>query len=349
MNFRLAPVCTAALLALSACGGSPSQVPVPKLAAQIDRAVGEADGVVVITEKNDPNNLLGRQDGYTAAAVLKVTGLDCSDLGVDCGATIERYKDSAGAKSRYEYMRGISKASSMLGDGYDFLNGNTLLRVSNAVKPAVAKELETAFKNPSKAANAAAATAPAPSGPQATVVKAGFGQQDQYVWASALVHNNTKEAGQTVVVSFNLKDANGAVVATGSQTSAFNWADQTVPIATQIDVPNHAKVTSVEATVDIEDTNIGTKSEDWGSFDGAITRGEYGGWQATFHVKNPTAAMLKKPALQSVCMDDKGRIIGGSSDFPDLITPHGEIVVNEDNLYTDKRPATCTAYLTPWM
>jgi hypothetical protein len=186
------------------------------------------------------------------------------------------------------------------------------------------------------------------SGGDATIVKAGFGQQDEYVWASALVHNNTSDAGQAVVVSFNLKDAKGAVLATGSQTSGFNWGDQDVPIATQVEVPKNTKVASIEATVVVEDRDISATSSNWGTFEGTVSEGEYGGWSATYHVKNPTSTLIKSPALEEICMDAKGNIIGGTSEFPDLIPASGEIVVTSDNLYLGQRPARCTGYLTPW-
>ncbi len=178
----------------------------------------------------------------------------------------------------------------------------------------------------------------------ATVVKAGFGQQDRFVWVTALVRNNTADAGQTVVVSFNIKGPGGKVIATGSQTSGFNWAHQEVPIGTQVEVPKHTKVTAVVPTVLIEDQGIVSTSKDYGSFKGEIVK-EYGTWSATFHVRNPTSRLLKNIALMFICTDQKG---GGGDDFPDLIPPGGEIVVKPLTLYLTQKPASCTGYLTPW-
>jgi hypothetical protein len=192
---------------------------------------------------------------------------------------------------------------------------------------------------------------PSSSSKAGTLVKTGFGQQDEYVWATSLVRNDSDHAGQTVVVSFNLKDKSGKVVATGSQTSAFNWPGQEVPVGTQVEAPKHVKVASVEATLDVEDAGAfdDEVSDNLDSYDAVIAKGEYGGWSATYHVKNPTDQAMKGTALQEICMNTKGDIIGGTSEYPDLIPPSGEIVVKSDNLYLSEKPASCKGYLTPWM
>lgn len=183
---------------------------------------------------------------------------------------------------------------------------------------------------------------------EASLVKVGFGQQGEYVWSTALVKNESDNAGQTVTVHFNLKDANGKVVASGDQVSGFNWGGQEVPIATQIDVPKHVQIASVDATVDVEDDGIMPTSDDWGTVEGELVR-EYGDWQARFTVQNPTDQPLKGSALQVICVNAAGDIIGGSSAFPELIPASGVSVVETFGLYTDEKPASCTGYLTPWM
>ena len=186
------------------------------------------------------------------------------------------------------------------------------------------------------------------SGPKATIEKVGFGQQDQYVWATALVKNETSYAGQTVTVHFNLKNAKGRVVASDDQVSAFNWGSQEVPIGTQIEAPKQVKIASVDATVDVEDDGIGKPSSNWGTFKGQLFE-EYGQWLARFTVKNPTEKPLKNPALQIICENSKGDIIGGDAEFPDLIPASGVTVVKTLGLYVNEKPASCTGYLTPWM
>jgi hypothetical protein len=185
------------------------------------------------------------------------------------------------------------------------------------------------------------------TGAKATVTKVGFGQQDEFVWASALVKNNTEDSGLTVTVHFNLKNSKGKVVASGDQVSAFNWGGQEVPIATQVSAPKHVEITSADATVDVEDNGIGETSDDWGTFKGKLFS-QYGQWNARFTVKNPTDKPLKSSALQIICVNTKGDIIGGDAEFPELIPASGVTVVETLNTYLSEKPASCTGYLTPW-
>jgi hypothetical protein len=204
--------------------------------------------------------------------------------------------------------------------------------------------------SPTKSASslpASNATGDNPAGAKATVTKVGFGQQDEYVWVSALVKNETDDAGQTVTVHFNLKNSKGKVVSSGDQVSAFNWGGQEVPIATQVSAPKHVEIASVDATVDVEDNGIGETSDDWGTFKGKLFQ-QYGQWQARFTVKNPTDKPLKNSALQVICVNRQGDIIGGDAEFPELIPASGVSVVESLNTYVSEKPASCTGYLTPW-
>jgi len=66
-------------------------------------------------------------------------------------------------------------------------------------------------------------------------------------------------------------------------------------------------------------------------------------------VKNPTDKPLKGSALQIICVNATGDIIGGDAEFPELIPASGVTVVDSTNLYLSEKPASCTGYLTPWM
>lgn len=104
--------------------------------------------LVAIDEDNDPNELLGRPNGYVAAVVLKDSRIaDCgNDLGVDCGATIEEWPDADGAKARAKYIADLQKDSPMLGSEYHYIEGSVLVRVSGELKPSEAAEYEAALK-----------------------------------------------------------------------------------------------------------------------------------------------------------------------------------------------------------
>ena len=102
--------------------------------------------LVAITENNDPNNLLGRPNGYTAAVVIYDQGGSCSgDLGVDCGATVEQWPSGADANARKDYIQGILKKAPLLGSEWDLVSGPILVRVSGKLKPSVEAVYSKAF------------------------------------------------------------------------------------------------------------------------------------------------------------------------------------------------------------
>lgn len=118
------------------------EVSAESVAALIAAAVDVT--TVPITEDNDPNDLLGRPNGYVAATVIKDSRLaDCGDdLGVDCGATVEEWPDAEAAKVRADFIAALQKDSPILGSEYHYLNGPVLVRVSGELKPSEAKEYE---------------------------------------------------------------------------------------------------------------------------------------------------------------------------------------------------------------
>ena len=171
MRLQLIPTIIS-LLALSACGSStspsssaappsvtPSVTASPSPTEPVEKSptAGSASEalkaqipsitkLVTITEDNDPNDKIGRPNGYTAAVVLYDSRTKCSDgLGATCGATIEQWPTPADAKARMDYIQGILKDSPMLGSEYDYLRGSLLLRVDGALKPSAAAAYETAF------------------------------------------------------------------------------------------------------------------------------------------------------------------------------------------------------------
>lgn len=124
-----------------------SAVTAASVGERIHSAVGGSQ-MVEITEDNDPNELLGRPNGYVAAVVLKDPRIDdCgSDLGVDCGATIEEWPDAKAAKKRADYISDLQEDSPMLGSEYHYLDGPVLVRVSGDLKPSEAEEYEAALR-----------------------------------------------------------------------------------------------------------------------------------------------------------------------------------------------------------
>ena len=107
------------------------------------------------TAENDPNKLLGRQGGYTSKVSLqdsrlpKVTDfLSESASSTDGGAAIECYPDSSGAQDRYQELKGFQ--GGILGDGYDYVSGSCVLRLSKDLTPTQASQYQKAFEAASK-------------------------------------------------------------------------------------------------------------------------------------------------------------------------------------------------------
>ena len=123
---------------------SPSPAAAPPTAAALASALKAAGlpvgHLIVYTASTDPNHLLGRQGGYrskVAWADLRAARQDAGDErgSIGLGGGTEVYPTAAGARARYEYLRGFQPP---FGDGYDYLDGTAILRLSNYLTPAQA-------------------------------------------------------------------------------------------------------------------------------------------------------------------------------------------------------------------
>lgn len=191
------------------------------------------------------------------------------------------------------------------------------------------------------------ASAPQASAPKdlGTLVKTGFGQSDEYVWVTAVVRNNSTYVGQTVTVNFNVLDAAGKLLKSGSQIESFSQPSADHIVGTQVDLAPGEKAAKVEATLDVEAK---------GSFSDkpfpklpvskvAITKSEYGGQEASFELSNPTDRALKDVRLAIACSDAAGKIVGGGSHFPDLVPAAGKIRIDA-MVITSGTPVDCAIY-----
>jgi hypothetical protein len=189
-----------------------------------------------------------------------------------------------------------------------------------------------------------------PDEEQGSLIESGFGQSGQYVWVTAIVENTSDHGGQTVTVNFNALDDSGEVVGSVSQVNSFSIAGQVLAVGTQMDVGRRVKVASIEPTLLVEDDGTFEETDvDYGTVDASsIELEEYTDdqWVAKFKVENPDDEPLQSPSIGIACRGQNGKINGGGVDFPDLVPPSGEVVI-EPYLITSGKPASCTAFIGP--
>lgn len=148
-----APLLLAVAIAVAGCSSGESSsatdsTPPPKDAstAQDATAVAEdllagsdtATEVVTITEDNDPNDKIGRPNGYKSAAVLYDSRVTCDSLGVDCGLTVEVFPDESLARERADHLQSAFKSMPIMGSEWNYLKGPVLVRITGELKPSEA-------------------------------------------------------------------------------------------------------------------------------------------------------------------------------------------------------------------
>ncbi|EAP97812.1 putative secreted protein [Janibacter sp. HTCC2649] len=165
------------------------------------------------------------------------------------------------------------------------------------------------------------------------------------MWVSAVVHNNSTYVGQTVTVNFNVLDAAGKLLKSESQLESFSQPESDHIVGTQVTLAPGEKVAKVEATIDVqaEGTFSDKPFPKLPVSKVVITKSEYGGQQASFELSNPTAEALKDVRLAIACTDKAGTIVGGGSEFPELVPASGKIKIDA-SVITSGTPVDCAVY-----
>jgi hypothetical protein len=178
-----------------------------------------------------------------------------------------------------------------------------------------------------------------------SLVVSGFGQEGKYVWATALVHNDSDKVGQTVIVTFSAKDAAGQVIRSTDQVEAFSRLGQDLAVGTRLDVGEGTHIATVEATLVVEDEGVFSAAPFPELTTGPveIAPGTFGGWAANFELTNPTDQPLTIPRLGVMCHDSAGKIVGGGSSYPDFVPASGTVFV-ECRIITSGEPAGCEVF-----
>lgn len=95
--------------------------------------------VVVYSATTDPNHLLGRQGEY----ISKVNwGGYANNNSQSVGGSIEVFANVPDAMARLTYLQAFRAP---FGDGYDYMTGTALLRLSNYYTPSQADGFHIAF------------------------------------------------------------------------------------------------------------------------------------------------------------------------------------------------------------
>ncbi len=183
----------------------------------------------------------------------------------------------------------------------------------------------------------------------AEVVKAGFGQSEEFIWYGALVRSRTAEAGASVTVRFVLKDASGAAVQgdffLDTLTEYFTRPGQTIVVGFPGEVPVGTEVATVEATVlAVEPDSSVPESPDFKAGPVLDLRADsIGQYTGTVEITNPTPELVPRVQVGLVCLNEGGDIIGGGTDEVDL-RPAGTTRFFPDSVLTSGPPARCEAY-----
>lgn len=107
---------------------------------------------LTFTAATDPNQLLGRPNGYTAKESWVDTRIDPTQAkgttpgSVALGGSVEEFTNTSDAKARSDYIQETEKAVKIVGVEYDYVAGDFLLRVSQALTPDQAAEYQAALK-----------------------------------------------------------------------------------------------------------------------------------------------------------------------------------------------------------
>lgn len=142
---------TSLALAITGCGALPGQAAdadAGTIIKKLEAANLGLTNVAVQDENTDPNNLLGRPNGYTSRASGDLPGGDKSATPYDTsrGLVVEVFDSKDGASSRKEYISTLQAKVKLLGAEYEYLtpDGYGLVRVAQGVKPSAAKKIEAA-------------------------------------------------------------------------------------------------------------------------------------------------------------------------------------------------------------
>ena len=184
--------------------------------------------------------------------------------------------------------------------------------------------------------------------PRVEIVSSGFGQSEYSVEGIVVVTTDSEAAlGEFVTVSVNFLDAAGQILATEEQVESLNWVGQELVLpVTPYDIADNAKVASIEPSASLSDYGMTEPAEaPLPVLEAtAIKKGEFGGFTASFGFTNETDVDLENLRVGVVCYDAAGKIMGGTSTYPEL-APAGKTIRIDADPTVATKPASCKAFM----
>jgi len=221
----------------------------------------------------------------------------------------------------------------------------TVLLMTGCTTPTAPVNSMTATAAPQDPASAPTSSDPT-SEQGVSLVALGFGQAEKYVAPIAIVKNNTQDVGQFVTVNFNLLDKSGTVIASTDQIEQITWPGQELllPGWEELDSAK-TKVAKVEATISVSDPDNSQQAlAQYTTGPVKVTEDEFGGYQGSFDVLNPSAEKLTDLRIGVACYNKAGDIIGGTSVYPELVPANGKIKAETSSLTVSGKPNSCKAF-----
>ena len=209
----------------------------------------------------------------------------------------------------------------------------TLLRAANLRPPQARPERPTR------------PTATRPPETQAKCLSTASGRTTSSPPRWSLVKNNSDHGGQTVTVSVNYLDDAGEIITTSHQVESFTHAGQTIAMQVWGDLGSkRAKVASIEPTLLVEDDGTFEESDvELNQWTRRTSAGSTAAATAKIPLTNPTDEQLKDLRIGVACRNAAGEINGGGVDYPELLPPGGQIML-EPSVMVSGKPVKCTAY-----
>jgi hypothetical protein len=132
------------VLATSAFGQTAKGLTLADVQAAFEKASLPMSGIVAYDEESDPNDQIGRPNGYVAKASWYDERMERQSASPDC--TIEIFANARDLTLRKRHLDQVYKTSPILST-YVFIHRNVMLRLPKALLPKQAAGYETALKS----------------------------------------------------------------------------------------------------------------------------------------------------------------------------------------------------------